>query len=554
MLNNLYIKNFALFKELSVDFEKGLNIISGETGAGKSILINAIGLLTGTRINKGFLGKFGDHTIVEASFTTNEKLKSFLLENDIEPEDNIIITRRFNENSSTIKLNNRPINLSLLSEMSQDLLDIHGQHSQLIVLNKSNYISIIDAFNKDTLIIKDSIKENIKSIKSLELELDNIDIDEDQVLRELDLLNFQIDEIESFDFENYDDEEFSEEHKRLSNQTEIIEGLQFINGVFNEGYQRKSLKDLANEIYAKLSDISEFDNNLKEYLIRFTDIRESINDISREIDVYSYTLDFDEQRLIDLENIFTNLQNLKRKYGKDIEDIKEFLNKSKSRVITLNNIEKIRVELHNRIAKLNRENHELAQKLTAIRKTIIKKLEKRIIDELLEMNMINLQFKIELTHIGTISDTGQDLIDFMISTNKGQELKSLNTVASGGEISRFMLALKAVLADYEQVQTIVFDEIDTGISGMTANVVGNKLAKISKKRQLIVITHLPQIASKADAHYLIDKQTTEANTISNVYKLDEQKKVMEVARLISGSNITQTSIKSASELIEQNSL
>lgn len=551
MLTNLYIKNFALFEELSVDFEDGLNIISGETGAGKSILINAISLLTGSRINKGFLGKFSDHTIVEASFSVDDKLSSILKANDIDPEENIIITRRFTETSSSIKLNNRPISLSLLNLIAQDLIDIHGQHSQLIVLNKSNYISIIDAFDKNTEVFKSNIKDNLKQIKQIQKDLSDIDIDEDQALRELDLLNFQIDEIESFDFENYDEEEFSNEHKRLSNQTLIIEGLEYINGVFNEGYHRKSMKDYSNEIYSKLTDISEFDSNLNEYLTRFTDIRESINDLSREIESYSYTLDFDEQRLLDLENIFSSLQNLKRKYGKDVEDIKEFLSIAKQRVKTLNNIEQIRLDMQNQIIRLDKSNIDIAKKLSDIRKNVVVSLEKNIVSELEDMNMNNLQFKIDITKSDIITDTGYDQIDFMISTNKGQDLKSLNTVASGGEISRFMLALKAVLADYEQVQTIVFDEIDTGISGKTANVVGNKLAKIADKRQLIVITHLPQIASKANAHYLIDKYTKESSTISNVYKLDEDKKVMEVARLISGSNITQASIKSARELIEQ---
>ncbi len=550
MLTNLYIKNFALFNELSIDFDEGLNIISGETGSGKSILINAISLLLAGRINKNFIGNFSDETIVEASFSVNENIKNKLKSYEINADDNLIITRRFTKSSSSIKLNNRPINLSILEDLSQSIMDIHGQHSQLVILNKSNYLKIIDSFDDKTSSLKEALKRNMTSLKELKVKLDDIDLDEDEVFREIDILKFQVDEIEAFDFDTYDEEALNKEHKKLSNLTEILSSIKFIQSIMSDGYQRNSLKDEINEIYSKLLDVNEFDDSLKEFTSRLIDIKELINELSRDIDSYYYSIDLDEERLAEIDDIFSKLQVLKRKYGPEIKDIQNFLSHSKERLLELKNIEEIRGQIYLEMDKLNKNNIKLSKELREIREKIINQLERDMINELSQMNMNNLSFKILLEDKEEIDETGKDQIDFLISTNKGQDMKSLNKVVSGGEISRFMLALKAVLADSEEVQTIVFDEIDTGISGFTADVVGDKLVNISKKRQLIVITHLPQIASKADNHYMIEKKTDENFTTSSIKKLTSEDRIKEIARLISGANITDSSLKSARELIK----
>ena len=552
MLNSIYINNFALFNEVSIDFEKGLNIISGETGSGKSILLNALSLLTGARINKSFLGKFGNFSRVEAQFTVNERVKKILEANEISCDDEIIISRKFSDNSSVIKVNNRPITLSVLSAISDNLFDIHGQHSQLVILNKSNYLEIIDAFNNETNILKSKISQNLKRIKDLNKDLLNIDIDPDELAREVDILKFQINEIIDFDFSNFNEKDLSMEHKKLSNLTEIINSFELIKGILDEGYSRKSLKDYVNEIYSKLTDISEFDKTVDSFVNTIADVREIINDFSREVESYIYSISIDEERLSLIEDLFTRYHNLTRKYGRDESEILDFLNKSENRLNILENIDQNREEIKAEVSNLEENNIKLATKLSSLRKNIINELEQQIVRELEEMNMKNLQFKISIESTNTVRETGFDQIDFMISTNKGQDLKSLSQVGSGGEISRFMLALKAVLAKHEKVSTILFDEIDTGISGKTADIVGNKLKKISKDRQLIVITHLPQIASKADSHYLIEKESDQFNTISSIRKLGMDDKVKEVARLISGSNLTESSLLSANELIREN--
>lgn len=549
MLINLYLKNFALFDEINVDFKEGLNIISGETGSGKSILLRAMSLILGGRVNKSIIGNFANETLIEATFTPLKSHKELLDRYGLSEDDNIIISRKIGPSSSIIKVNNRSFNISALEDLSQSLMDIHGQHSQLIVLNKSNYLKIIDSFDEQTIKIKEALKSNLRQKQVYEYDLAEIDLNPEEALREADILQYQIDEIESFDFDNFNQEELDIEYKKLANMSDIIMGIDQIKAIFTEGYQRFSLKDYINEIYAKLIDLNQYDQQIKGFEERIVDINEAVNDLSRDIDQYSYSIDLDEGRLKEIEDLFALFQNLKRKYGSNIDEIKKYHKHARERLDRISNIESVRSELYRKIKEIDKDNFKLATDLHGFRKKIINDLQEKIMLELNEMNMKNIRFMIDLQKSDQISDQGLDKIDFLISTNKGQEMRSLASVASGGEISRFMLALKAVLADYEDVQTLVFDEIDAGISGMTADVVGDKLVKISKKRQLIVITHLPQIASKSDSHYLIEKQIDDNNTLSKIKELGDQEKVLEVARLISGSKITDSTIKSAEELI-----
>lgn len=552
MLQNLYIKNFVLIKELNIDFNEGFNIISGETGAGKSILLNAISMLKGNRFNKQFIGRFDDETIIEGVFDMTEDIKSILIKNDYETDfENIIITRKFSEKTSVTKLNNRVISLYLLNEISDKLFDIHGQHSQLVVLNKSNYIEIIDSFNDKIVEIKSKIKDNLIRKSVILKELNEIDISDEETQREIDILQFQISEIEEFDFDSYNEEEINREYKKLTNQASIIEVTSKILYLINDS-GNGSLKDIINSINQLMYELTEYDSKFEDFNSDIVNIKELTYDFSRALENYSYTLNIDEERIKIIESDFQKLQSLKRKYGRNIFDIIKFYDESKLRLKKLSDVENLRKSLNEQIKSLENVNLKLADELTALRLEIIKFLEKRIINELAEMNMEYIDFKILLTKMEKVTESGNDFIDFLISTNKGQELKSLSAVSSGGEVSRFMLALKASLAEKEDVQTIIFDEIDTGISGKTANIVGEKLKKISYLRQLIVITHLPQIASQADFHFLIRKETIDENTISNIVKLDEDQRVNEIARLISGADITEKSKISAKELISMN--
>lgn len=551
MLINLYVKNFAIIKEINIDFQKGLNILSGETGSGKSLLLKALSILKGDRFNKDYIGVFADKTIIEAIFTSNERINQILIDNDIDVDSNIVLSRTFTENISITKINNRACNIKFLGEISSILFDIHGQHSNLVVLNKSNYISLIDKFNEKADEYKTKLSNNLRQLQILNKENEALNMSDDEIEREKDLLLYQINEIESFDFDNYDEESLNKEYKKLSNQSELITGTNSIINFMSESSRIPSMKEMSQILYDNLVDLENLDEDLNPLVSDALNIRELIKDLSAQIERYSYNLDIDDERIQIIEDLFSSFQVLKLKYGRNSEEILAFLEDNKKRYKIVSNIHARRSEIEKEILNIEKENINISEKLNAIRKDIIKYLESKIIDELNEMNMQYIDFKIDIRQREKITKEGFDEVDFLISTNKGQELKSLSEVSSGGEISRFMLAMKAAFIEKDDIDTIIFDEIDSGISGKTADIVGNKLKKISNHVQLIVISHLAQIASKADVNYLLEKKEIDGITQSNVEKLDYDKTVREIARLISGSDITEKSLISAKELLKE---
>lgn len=551
MLINLYVKNFAIIKEINIDFEKGLNVLSGETGSGKSLLLKALSILKGDRFNKDYIGVFADKTIIEAVFTSNQRINQILLENDIDVDSNIVLSRTFTENSSITKINNRACNIKFLGEISSILFDIHGQHSNLVVLNKSNYITLIDKFNEKTDEYKLKLSNNIRQLQNLCKENEALNMSDDEIERQKDLLLYQINEIESFDFNNYDEESLNKEYKKLSNQSELINGTNSIINFMSESGRIPSMKEMSEILYDNLVDLENLDEDLKPLVSDALNIRELIKDLTLQIERYSYNLDIDDERIQIIEDLFSSFQVLKLKYGRDSEEILTFLEDTKKKYKIVSNIYARRAEIEKEIDNIEKENINISLKLNAIRNDIINYLESKIIDELNEMNMQYIDFKIDIKRKSKITKEGFDEIDFLISTNKGQELKSLSEVSSGGEISRFMLAMKAAFIEKDDIDTIIFDEIDSGISGKTADIVGNKLKKISNFVQLIVISHLAQIASKADVNYLLEKKEVDGITQSNIEKLDYDKTVREIARLISGSDITEKSLISAEELLKE---
>lgn len=551
MLINLYVKNFAIIKEMNIDFVKGLNVLSGETGSGKSLLLKALSILKGDRFNKDYIGVFGDKTIIEAIFTSNDRINQILEDNDIDVDSNIVLSRTFTENSSITKINNRACNMKFLGEIASMIFDIHGQHSNLIVLNKSNYINLIDKFNDETDEYKTKLSNNLRQLQILKKENEALNMSDDEIEREKDLLLYQINEIESFDFDNYDEESLNKEYKKLANQSELINGTDSIINFMSESGRIPSMKEMSHILYDNLVDLENLDDDLKPLVSDALNIRELIKDLANQIERYSYSLDIDDERMQIIEDLFSSFQVLKLKYGRNSEEILNFLEDRKKRYKIVSNIHARRVEIEKDILNIDKDNIRISENLNAIRKDIIKYLETKIIDELNEMNMQYIDFKIDIKRKEKITKEGFDEIDFLISTNKGQELKSLSEVSSGGEISRFMLALKVAFIEKDDINTIIFDEIDSGISGRTADIVGIKLKKISKFVQLIVISHLAQIASKADVNYLLEKKEIDGITQSSITKLDYDETIREIARLISGSDITEKSLISAEELLKE---
>lgn len=556
MLAELYIQNFVIIEKLQVKFDPFFNVITGETGAGKTILVNALKLLIGDRFQKSYIGKYGDTSIVEGKFliSSEEKLSRFK-EMGYELEDGVLIVTREAQSGgiSNNRINGRNVTLSFLKEIMEDLIDIHSQNENQTLLNKSNYINILDAFspngNKKLLV---DLNKKLKELKSLENELSSLSLSSEEIDREKDILRFQIEELESVDLENFDEKEIENEFKVLSNVDRIkISMAEICESLKSSDFGKYEVLGSLSEIVSELSELKELDMELSEVFDRLESSYYELEDVYRDMESYQNHLYYDEERLQFLNDTIANITSLKRKYGSDISDLIDFRENSKDRLNILEKIEENTARLKQEINSKYLECKKLCNTLTEIRKKVSKKLEKDILENIKELNMPNAKFSIDFTEDEKITATGNDIIEFNISTNVGQPLMPLNKVASGGELSRIMLALKTSLASIDNVDTLIFDEVDTGISGRTAILVGEKLQKISKSRQIITISHLAQIASLASSHMLIEKNERDLDTISNIRTIDEKERVMEISRLIGGIDITENTINQAIDMIEQ---
>lgn len=544
MLKNIYIKNFAIVDEESIDFSNGFNILTGETGSGKSIVVDALALLAGGRVNKSLIGKRENYSIVEGYFSCNFSDEDFDKLN-IEPCEEVIVTRRFTENSSSIKINNRVSNLSILQEFSKKLIDVYGQNSQSILTNKNNYLGILDSFGGKDLELKEIQKLN-RELRDKNKELKKFSLSKEEIIREEDLINYQIEEIESFNF-NIDEEKLDNEFKRLNNGIELInlsnESLEILNGDNNFNNIHQSFTN----VLSNLRDISNYDSTMVDFYERVNSTYIELEDQIKDLEHYRDKIEVDPERLEEIDKIFKDLFNLKNKYGRNKEEILSYLDELNKKLNELSNYQEEKKKILIEIDEIEKKLEQNAKGLSKKRKKNAKAFESSIISELKDLNIKNIEFEIIFDKSEKISDTGFDIVDFMITTNIGEAKKSLSMVGSGGEMSRFMLAFKSVVADIDEVNTLVFDEIDTGISGRTAQVVAEKLYDISKKHQIIVISHLPQIASLADKHLLISKYIESNSTFSKVDVLDKEGRVEEIARLIGGVNITEKTRSSAKE-------
>lgn len=556
MLAELYIQNFVIIEKLQVEFDSHFNVITGETGAGKTILVNALKLLIGDRFQKSYIGKYGNSSIVEGKFiiSSEEKLNRFK-EMGYELEDGVLIVTRESQKSgiSNNRINGRNVTLSFLKEMMKDLIDIHSQNENQTLLNKSNYIKILDDFspegNKNIL---NDLDKKLKELQNLKKELSSLSLSSEEIDREKDILRFQIEELESIDLENFDEREIENEFKVLSNIDKIKMSISGISeNLKGSEFGNFDVLGSLSEIVSELLELKELDLDLTEISDRIESSYYELEDVYRDIENYQNGLYYDEEKLHLLDETILNITNLKRKYGSDISELIDFREKSKERLDILEKIEENIEILNKEINKKHLDCKKICSRLTDIRKKISKNLEKDILKNVKGLNMPNAKFSIDFFEDEKITSTGKDIVEFNISTNVGQPLMPLNKVASGGELSRIMLALKTSLASVDNVDTLIFDEVDTGISGRTAILVGEKLQKISKSRQIITISHLAQIASLASSHMLIEKSERDSDTISNIRAIDEKERVLEISRLIGGIDITENTIKQAVDMIEQ---
>ena len=554
MILELYMKNCALVEELRLSIDKNLNILTGETGSGKSIIIDALGLCLGEKYDRSFLRKGTEKGIVEAIFTSDSThLKEVLDRNDIElDEDNLLVITRviYNDGKSVARINGRTIKLSVLKEIASTLIDVHGQHQNQALFNKETHLQFLDLFGESELhLFKDDYKSTYQDYIKVKSALNTLTENKDdmQIQIEIDLLKFQINEIDSA---NLNENEYEE----LLKQRDIFRNSEKIYNNLNLSYQKLyngnvNAVDLIGNASNELSAICEYDKSLNEYSESVERIMYELQDIAREIRNYKDSIDFEPYELEQIEIRIDEINNLKRKYGNTIQEIFEFYNKTKARLDEILNRDEKVEELKKEVLRIEKILREKSEKLTNQRKQVAKELEEVLLVELKSLNMKNVAFKVNFEECNYTID-GKDDIEFMISFNLGEDIKPIYKVASGGEMSRFMLAFKTILADIDQIDTLVFDEIDTGISGIAAQIVGEKLSKIATKKQIICITHLPQIAANADSHYCIEKNTSNDRTFTSITKLDYNQKRDEIARLIAGSNITEKTIQHADEIIE----
>lgn len=558
MLSELYIRNLAIVDEIKIFFTEGLNILTGETGTGKSIIIGAISLLCGGRANTSSIGKRSDTAYVEGVFFLSdydEKIlrnKFDLLGLDIEIEDNmLVISRTISKNGRSVsKINNRTVNNSILSDIMLNILNVCGQHDSYTLFNRSDFVEILDSFCDDEFrkklkeleMLYDKIKKASSNFKKLKNKVSNFDENVEEIKSEIEELN-------SLELETLDEEFIENEIDKFNNSQTILGCCGNLVEVFDGENSEVNAFSILNEISRNLVILEENDKNLK-FSEDFENISFGLKEIYTNIQDYYSSIYIDEERLMILQEKFNLLNDLKRKHKTDKKGLIKYKNLLEEDLYLLEHSKDLLFEENNKLKNLSEKYKKIATEISNSRKEVAKRIEKLIEKELLDLDLKNSIFKIDIKTNNKITNFGFDEVTFLISTNKGEELQEIYKIASGGELSRIMLGFKKVLSDRDKIATLVFDEIDTGISGITAQIVGEKLAEISKNHQLLVISHLPQISVLSDTHFIISKETVGDITLSKVLCANYDEKVMEISRLIGGANINETTIRQSKEMIE----
>ena len=550
MLLNLHVKNLALIEEVDVDFEKGLIVLTGETGAGKSLILGSVNIALGNKASKDMIRKGTDYSLVELTFSVSENCAKQLKKYDIYmEEDNIVtVTRKISEGRSISKINGETVNIKTLKNVMSLLIDIHGQHDHQSLLYTKNHLDILDKFAKDSILeLKEQIKEEYSKYTKLIKKLEEFNIDEGQKAREIEFAEYEVNEIESANLKPEEDVQVEEEFKKLSNSKEIVSALSEIYNAL--GYETAGgLGDIINKAVMDINSIKGMDEKISQFQTELYDIDNLCRELTSQIYDYNSGMDFNPEYVREVEERLDVINHLKLKYGNSIEEILRYKEEKEEYLEKLNNMTDEMESVKNQISELEGTLNNLCTKLSEQRKKAAKELEVLVKQALVDLNFIAVEFEIQITRKESIGENGFDNVEFMISTNPGESVKPLVKVASGGELSRIMLAIKSILATEDDIDTLIFDEIDTGISGQTAMKVAEKMAKISRNHQVICISHLSQIAAMADSHYLIKKTADEDSTTTSIKKLTRQQSIEELVRINGGSGITEAGLIHATEM------
>lgn len=551
MLRNLHVKNLALIDEMEVEFEEGLNILTGETGAGKSLIIGSINMALGQKVPKEMIKEGADYALVELIFEVkSEDTIRRLQEMDIFPEDGMVImSRKITGGRSVAKINSESISAAKVKEAAQLLIDIHGQHEHQSLTEKKMQLALLDDYAKEeTQKVKAEVKKRYEEYSSILKELEEKDIDKEQQQRELSFLEFEIQELEDACLREGEDEELEKTYRKMLNGKKIAEACGAAYRLTSENGE--SASDQIGRALREISAVTSCDAELQPLEEQLEQLDGLLNDFNRDMSSYLSGLEFEEEDFYETEKRLDELNHLKSKYGDTIEKVLEAKEEKIQRRDELLDYDVYLNQLKEQKKASEEALEKASKKLSKIRKKYAKELCRQVTEHLLDLNFETVDLSMEFEQTTHFTSNGYDEVEFLISTNPGETPKPLGKIASGGELSRIMLALKTVLANNDEIETLIFDEIDTGISGRTAQKVSEKMDLIGRNHQVICITHLPQIAAMADTHFLIEKTVESGRTTSKIHRLPQEESVAELARMLGGVSITETVLENAKEMKE----
>lgn len=551
MLANLHVKNFAIIDEIDVDFGRHLNILTGETGAGKSILVGSIGIALGARVSAEMIGKHGEYAMVELVFQIeNEETIQALREMDVEPEDGqIVISRKITGSRSINKINGESVPVSVIKKVSALCLDIHGQHEHQSLLHKEYHLEVVDKFaGEEAADLKEEIAVLYDEYRKLLRKMEDDNSSAEERARELSFLEYEKKEIEETRLVPGEEEKLEEEVRKMANASSIVEALGKVYEYTGDG--RNGCAEGVSQALRQLGSVSQLDGQLASMESELMDIENLLSDFNRGLSDYMEDFNFDEAEFLQLESRLDQIRNCQAKYGRTYDDIMNHLEEITEKIERFSDYEQYLQECEKKKASLEEEMDRVCDKLTQIRKEAALELETAITLALEELNFEKAKFRVDIKQLEHYTAQGRDDVEFLIATNPGAELYPLGKVASGGELSRVMLAIKSVFADVDSIDTLIFDEIDVGISGRTAQKVSEKMSILGKEHQILCITHLAQIAAMADTHFVIEKLVSGEETRTNIRPLSEKESEEELARILGGVEITEAVLANAHEMKE----
>lgn len=549
MLSSLHIENIAVIERADILFDRGFNVLTGETGAGKSIVIDAISAILGERTYRDVIRTGTQKAFVSAVFNAVEPL-SWFEENHIPYEDELLISREITADGKNVcRVNSQPVSVSVLRQLGMQLINIHGQHDSQQLFDEQTHIHFLDAFASDSEALE-AYQSEYRKVLELRSEIERLSMDENEKQRRMEMLRYQIAELERAELSEGEDETLETRRKLLQSSEKLMNGLTEAYAALYGDEDTNGASAMAEDAQYAISRIAKYDDRLEALYASLKDLSFRISDCAEQLRDYKDEFAFSEDELETIEARLDVLHKLKRKYGATCADMLEFLENAKRELGEIEFADDCKQELEMQLSKAERRALKEAEKLHVLRENAAKELEQRILSELEQLDMPKVQFCVQFEQ-RDLYTLGIDDVRFLMSANVGEALKPMSKVASGGELARIMLAMKNVLAEQDAVTTLIFDEVDAGVSGRAAQKVAEKLHLLAQSKQVLCVTHLPQIAAMADCHMLISKAVHDGRTFTSVTPLDFEGRTNEIARIIGGANITETTRLSAAEMLKK---